>query len=116
MQHPPITFRTLLYGLRDALGEVHLPLDQQATEPCALIASSALHLTLARDTARRIYKANGCRHLGSPIDADLTLDTLGRLRNTLAHASACDVDQMRFIDDLAGATVNLLDITAEPAT
>ena len=116
MQHPPITFRTLIYGLGDTLGEVHLPLDKQATELSALIASSALHLTLARDTARRIYKANGCRHLGSPIDADLTLDTLGLLRNSLAHASTCDVDQMRFIDDLAGATVNLLGITAEPAT
>ena len=116
MQHPPITFRTLLYELRDALGEVDLPLDQHATEPSALIACSALHLTLARDIARRIYKANNCHHLGSPIDADLTLDALGQLRNTLEHTSTCDVDQIRFIDDLAGATVHLLDISAESAT
>ena len=116
MEHPPITFRTLIYGLCDALGEVHLPLERQATDPASLIGSSALHLNLARDTACRIYKANGCRHLGSLIDADLTLDALGQLRNTLEHASTCDIDQMRFIDDLAGATVNLLDINTAPKT
>ena len=116
MEHPPITFRTLIYGLCDALGEVHLPLERQATDPASLIGSSALHLNLARDTACRIYKANGCRHLGSLINAALTLDALGQLRNTLEHASTCDIDLMRFIDDLAGATVNLLNINTEPPT
>lgn len=108
-----ITFIGLMEGLRDALGEMAFPLNSGVSDVATLVSTSALHLTLARTIVAALYKANGCQHLRSELTAAASLDTLGKLRNTLIQEPACDVDQVGFLDDLVDAAVPLLNIKGE---
>lgn len=96
-----MTFRELILRLAERIGTHQIPVSGEAVEIRDFLAPDGIHHELVTRIVRMIYRRNGCGHLDATVAAPATYDALTPIHREMLRNTSTDVDQMRFMNDLA---------------
>lgn len=95
-----MNFIDLFSYLENRLGYHKFPVNTQAGDLPELFDSSATHHDLVVKLAHKIYKANHCQKLQSPVQQEKVEQVLSLIRVEILDGKRTDIDLYHFIEEI----------------